>query len=72
MGKKSSLISRRYVSRLRNVGLMDENKMVIAGNGLKWMRELPQNLSVAKVVGLQSPLHEQGNLENAVYTIVCC
>ena len=50
----------------------DKNKMVIAGNGLKWMRELPQNLSVAKVVGLQSPLHEQGNLENAVYTIVCC
>jgi hypothetical protein len=30
------------------------------------------NLRVAKVVGLQSPLRELDNLENAAYTIVCC
>jgi len=27
---------------------------------------------VAKVVGLQSPLHELDNLENAAYKVVCC
>jgi len=28
-------------------------------------------LGVAKVVGLQSPLHELDNLENAAYKVVC-
>ncbi len=31
-----------------------------------------KNLGVAKVVGLQSPLHELDNLENAAYKVVCC
>jgi|CXWL01.1.fsa_nt_gi hypothetical protein len=31
-----------------------------------------QTLRVAKVVGLQNPLRELDNLENAACTIVCC
>jgi hypothetical protein len=31
-----------------------------------------ENQRVAKVVGLQNPLRELDNLENAAYTIVCC
>lgn len=31
-----------------------------------------ENQRVAKVAGLQNPLRELDNLENAAYTIVCC